>query len=319
MGGRCPECGTPIPVRSKRTLADNLAQAPTRYLRWIALGTALTLIGGVGGMAAMVVIPLSSRMSAVTMVFFALWLAGVWIVTRPHESSLDTTTDFKREGRWSRWGARLTQWGWLPGIALKWASAEVELSALAIGAPPDESLVRGLAIGGWMCFAIGLLGMVWVCVQFASLARWAGNEWAGEWMRGASLGMVAAPPMIAVALLGGSAAFVSVIIGVFGGVILVACAGVLVIGLVQLAGMSIWALQASAETMARDQRLADKREEDAKEFARRADLMTGANPLGVSGRPGKPAPKEADLSPIALEPDRPGANRVIRHERPGGL
>ena len=252
FGGRCPECATPIPIRTRRVLADNLAHAPTWYLRWLAVGSIATVIGGLGGMASLLMVAGEHSLRwGVPFACLLLWAAGVWIVTRPHESSIDQRTDFVREGRLSRWASRLTQWAWAAGVALAWAANEVEHTALMAGTPVDEALVRGLFVGAWVCLGIGLLGLVPVCVQLSSVAQWAGAEWTGEWMRGASIGLVLAFPMIAISMFFGTSAIVTVILGVFGAILAIGSSGLLAVGVVQVAALSLWALRSSSETILR--------------------------------------------------------------------
>ena len=329
MGGRCPECATPIPIRTRRVLADNLAHAPTWYLRWLTAGSISTVIGGLGGMISLLMV--AGQHSWHWIVPFAcliVWAAGVWIVTRPHESSIDQRTDFVRQGRVSRWTARLTQWGWAAGVGLAWAATEVELTALAAGTPVDDALVRGLFVASWVCLGIGVVGLVPVCTQLSALAEWAGAEWTGEWMRGASIALVLAFPMIAASLLMGSTSIVTVVAGVFGVIMAVGAAGLLAVGVVQVAAMSLWAMRASSETIERDQRTADRLDRETKRFVQRtkhigeASPIDAAAPLGIPRGPTRTTPpvgrgQDPDLSPIEMEPDRAVGKKTIRYERPG--
>ena len=340
MGGRCPECGTAIPVYSRRVMSDNLTLAPGAYLRWLAVGAFAGVIGGVGGMASVfATVREHSVRWVVPVACFIVWYVGIWIITRPKQSTVDRRTDFRAYGRASRWGARLTQWGWAVGLAGVWGAKELELTAIATGAKPDEVLITLCLWSGWAALGVALLGLLAVCVQFADLSEWAGNEWTGEWMRGASLGMVVAPPMIAGALLAGSGSFVMVIVGVFGGVILLACGGVLAVGLVQVAAMSIWAIQGSWASMARDGRLVEAAQREAEAFAERNRHVGEVDPLDARSRAqasrpqakGRPAPRAVrpeagpsiaepageSLDPIDLEPERRVGKRTIRYERPG--
>jgi hypothetical protein len=313
-----------VPIGARRVLADNLSHAPSWYLRWLAAGSIATALGSVGAMVSLLLVAGDQGLRrAVPVVCLIAWAAGVWIVTRPHESSLDLRTDFKREGRWSRWASRLTQWGWAAGVALAWASAEVETRALMAGTPVNEELVRGLMIAAWVCLSIGLLGLVPVCAQLAALSEWAGAEWTGEWMRGASIAMLLALPMLGVSIVMGTGSFVTVVVGVFGAILGLGSALVLAVGVVQVAVMSLWALKVARAAIARDIRVADRAARDVKRFAKRAEAIGTVNPLDAGARiqaPRAQGPRtqaEADLSPIALEPERQVGKKTIRYERPG--
>lgn len=315
-----------MPIGARRVLADNLAHAPSWYLRWLAVGSIATALGSVGAMVSLLMFAREQGLARVIPVMCLLaWAAGVWIVTRPHESSLDLRTDFKREGRWSRWGSRLTQWGWAAGVALAWASAEVETRALMAGTPVNEELVRGLLIAAGVCVAIGMLGLVPVCAQLAALSEWAGAEWTGEWMRGASIAMLLGLPMIGVSVVMGEGSFVTVVVGVFGAILGLGASIVLAVGVVQVAIMSLWALKVASAAIERDIRVADRAAEDAKRFVQRARRIGEVNPLDSAtkvDRGPRHARQEAgrqapDLSPIDIEPERTLGKRTIRYERPG--
>ncbi len=329
MGGRCPECATPIPITSRRVLADNLAHAPTWYLRWLTVGSIATVIGGIGGMCSLLMVAGEHSLRwTIPFACLILWTVGVWIVTRPHESSIDQRTDFVREGRLSRWASRLTQWGWAAGVALAWTATEVELTAIMAGAPVDADLVRGLFVASWVCLGIGLLGLVPVCVQLSSVAQWAGADWTGEWMRGASIGLVLAFPMIAVSMFFGTASIVTVILGVFGAILAIGSSGLLAVGVVQVAALSFEALRSSSETINRDHRAADRVQRESERFLERTKHIGEASPIDATSRlrtalkPGRDVPpvgsgNNQDLAAIPIEPDRAVGRKTIRYERPG--
>jgi hypothetical protein len=298
-------------------LGENIALAPAPYLRWLAVGAVSAMIGGLGAMASMFAVArVHSNAWAVPAACFILWYVGVWIVTRPHESTTDIITDFAAEGRVSRWASRLTQWGWAVAVGLVWGSTEVELRALAAGAPVDADLVRTLLWGGIACAAVALLGLVPVCSQLAALAERAGSAWTGEWMRGAAIGLVIGIPMVASGVAAGSTSFVLVVVAVFGGVLLIASAGLLAITLIQAAGFTLWALKASAATMQRDDRLAERAQRDAERFLERTRHVGEATPIDAKARVTRHAAPHA-TEPVELAPERTIGKRTIRYERPG--
>lgn len=321
QGGRCPECGTAIPVYSRRTLlGENIALAPASYLRWLAIGAVSAMLGGLGAMASMFSVARShSNAWAIPAACFVLWYVGVWIVTRPHESTTDVTTDFDAEGKVSRWASRLTQWGWAAAVGLVWGSTEVELRALAAGTPVDADLVRNLLWAGIVCAGIALVGLVPVCTQLADLSARAGSEWTGEWMRGAAIGLVLGIPMVAVGVAAGPTFFVLVVLAVFGGVLLLASAGILAISLVQVAGFTLWALKASNATIERDERLAERAHREAERFLERTRRIGEATPIDSRTRVTRhPGPNAAtSVEPVELAPERTVGKRTIRYERPG--
>ncbi|MEK6700858.1 MAG: hypothetical protein AABZ53_01220 [Planctomycetota bacterium] len=299
-GGRCPECGIAIPLSAGRyaALDDNIVLAPTSYLRILALGSVgLAIFGAAGLWLGLLSIRAPSRLTLIAAAVFCGWAASVWVVCMPKRSQLSPRGG-DPEGKVSRWAARISQAAWPVGMGLIYLAEHVSFQIIVSGGIPGAE-VQAIRIGGWVCIAAGLVGLVPLCMHLASIAEWAGCGDMGERLRAASFGLVIGPPVVLAAMIAGPKAFAMVIIGCFAGFILLASVGVTVAGVLQMASISLWALNNSANTIDRDRRVNERRKREAEEMADRSAKVSAISPLGHNSRPSKPAaaPKPSPNGP----------------------
>jgi hypothetical protein len=314
-GGRCPECGTPISFRARRhRLEENLTDAPPRYLRDLAVGCwllfggaiAVTLMSAVGRTAPG---DISAGIEAGTGL---MWMAGVWIVTRPRQTATRTRGELSAEWRRTRWVVRFSQAGWALAGGAACAAFITERAAInaAITAltpyvvPSQVKGLRGLAGLGTF---VGIVGLAPLCVMLADLADWAGNSTLAERFRtsawAVTLGAVTVALAVPIALAKKTGMFGPVALTIYG-LSLLGCVGfalgllMLLLSLAQLAGMSLWAIHSAGTRAESARRIAERRERHIDELAERS-ARAGASPVAEAPR----APTPADSSIYALAPE----------------
>jgi len=325
-GGRCPECGTPIAYRARRhRFDDQLTDAYPHYLKTLALGCWLMFAGALStGLLLMVARATSEpALAAAAGVAGMVWWVGVWIVTRPRETSAVPRTELEREWLRCRWVARLSQIGWaVAGVGMCGTiiTTRAAIAAAVMNVLPytPTAAVRSFesitALGNFA----GLLGLVPLCIFVASLADWAGHSLLGDRFRTSAylvtIGTLAAvltlPVLVAKkATLFGPAAFVAYTIAILGWLAFVLGMGMLLLSLARLASMSLWAINNAQTRAESERRIAERHHQFHDEIAARsakAGVSTApppANPVQGSGAGGAPI---ADDRPIyALEPEPP--------------
>lgn len=292
-GNPCPECGAPIAVRPKGIVAgDNLVAAPVSYLRVLAVGGMLAALGYFASVisGAMAVSATGARrrvVLAALLVSLLVWLAGVWVVTRPRRFGFVDTAGEDGDRLVMRWVARVSQAGWLMGVvALLVFERERTLAIVAAG--PMSELGVWARVSMWAAFAVGLVGLVPYSVMVHDLAEWAGDTSMGDRCRAASFGVIAC--LLAT---GACAAFYGragpldfplVVIGVLGAVALFFAALVLMLSMLQLAMMGLFALSHSAESIERDKRMAERSKREAAAMERRHPRGPAVSPLEPPAR-----------------------------------
>lgn len=285
-GGRCPECGTAIPLTGGRYAAmdDNIVLAPTSYLRLLALSSVgLALFGAAGLWMGLLSIREPSRFKLIPAGVFCGWALAVWFVCNPKRSQLSPRSG-DPQGKVSRWAARISQGAWPVGMGLIYLAEYVSFQIIVTGGMPGAE-VQAIRIAGWVCIAAGLVGLVPLCMHLANIAEWAGCGDMGERLRAASFGLVLGPPVVLAAMIAGAKAFAMVIVGCFAGFILLVSVGVTVAGVLQMAVISVWALNNSGNTIERDRRVNERRKRAADEMAERAAKVSGS-PLGRPSKSG---------------------------------
>ncbi len=325
-GGRCPECGTPIAYRARRhRLEDNLTDAFPHYLKTLAIGCWLMFAGALlTGCLLMVVRavrePALGAAAGITGVF---WWLGVWIVTRPRETSAVPRTELENEWLRCRWAARLTQIGWsVAGLGacgtILSSRAAMAAAAMAVLPYTPTATVRAFESITYLGHFAGLVGLVPLCIVVANLADWAGHSALGDRFRYSAylvtFGTIAAALTLPVVMarktaLFGPAAFTAFTIAGFGWLSFAVGMLLLLFALARLAGMSLWAIH-NAETRAEsDRRIAIRQHEFAEELAARS-AKAGATPAPppvnpVQGHGTRAKPGHDDRPIYALEPEEP--------------
>ncbi len=288
-GGRCPECGTAIAMNAGKYAAfdDNIVMAPTAYLRVLAVGSVGLAIFGAGGLSlGLMSIREPSRLTLVAAGVFVGWAAAVWIVCMPRRSAL-TPRGGDPTGKLVRWGARVSQGMWPMGMGLIYLAEYVSFRVIVAGGVPGNE-VEAIRIAGWVCIAVGLLGLMPLCMHVASIAEWAGCGDMGEKLRAASIGLVVCPPVVLAAMIAGPKAFAMVVVGGFAGLILLFSVGFAVAGMLQMASITLWALNNSANTIERDRRVSERRQQDADRMTERVAAVASSSPLGLEAKRPKP-------------------------------
>jgi hypothetical protein len=259
--GNCPECGRPIRKTYVAQFADQMTSAPAAWVGRYRLGTKLLCFGawlmafgllawGVFGQIALV---------AGAFVGSLAWVAGTFITTRPRPRTLRMEVDPTREWRrWRAW-ARVSQPGWLIGLA--------GLLAIQANGWYTPQAIAPVSI----CILVGIVGWWPLMLMQSNLAYWASDSELADRLRNCSwasaLGM------------GIGAAMVGIVGGLNGGlpdrfVVLGYFASGLVLGvwvllgvfslwytlstLWQLARLGVWVTLAQTNVAMRDERLREQ-------------------------------------------------------------
>lgn len=273
----CPECGAPIRSRRSRSrFADNLTDAPLEYLRWLTLGFLLMsvsiLVGSItvayqlfarGG------VPLIPPAVAhgLTLVAALAWLPGVWITTRRRPIGEHTTHDPILDH------ARLRS-------VIRWLQLAAPVSAaMAITSAyvPLPGSVPVFMIGAAVLGAVSLLAMVPLCVYLSSLTDWAGDSGIGERLRGAAWALAIFGPVTAGSIVLSSVAGVFKIAAGWGAIFIVIGAALFSWSILQLAGLSQWAVRNHISGAERDSRMAERERRERMEREERIDSMNDAS------------------------------------------
>ncbi len=304
----CPECGAPIRTRGTRSrFADNLTDAPLEYLRWLTLGFVLLsvsiLVGAIaaayqlfaGGGAAL--IP-TAVLHALVLLAALVWLPGVWITTikravgehTAHDPILDLAV-LRSAIRWSQLAAPVSA-----GLVITGAYV------------PSAGAAQAILIGAGLLGAVSLLAMVPLCVYLSSLADWAGDSGIGERLRGAAWSLAIFGPLTAVAILLSGAAGVFAIAAGWGSLFVLLGAALFSWSILQLAGLSQWAVRNHITGAERDSRMAERERRERTERESRIESMNSAS----TAMRAEAEARVPDDAPIELG-ESEGGGREIRH------
>lgn len=259
--GRCPECGTPVRRRQEpgARARANLTDAPLPYLRRLRRAVAgLALLGiGNGALQAVTVFAKTPPLAWLTILAGLAWAAAVVFATGPRPFRKTMRVNPARELHSTRTAARLTQLAW----PLHGAAVLLMLRPTALGIPA----VGALRLSAHALQLVGVLGMAPLCLWLAHLADWAQHTGLGGRLRVSAVligggGAVFTVSLAATAALAGTrfAAPASILTGLAmlayeGGLI------VFVVAQVQLAGMIHMAVGNATATIARDQRVLERK------------------------------------------------------------
>jgi predicted Zn-ribbon and HTH transcriptional regulator len=266
-GCRCPECGFAAARGGVLQTRDNLLYAPLAYLKVLQAGAMLMALGVVGSgiLAAANFVDLSGTFrNPVRLGTAAAWIAGVWILTAPRQVSDRTPVNPREEWKRLRWVNRGTQACWLLGAVAAIAAARLAPITPAFrttGPHPMEVVAELLAV-------IGLFGLVPLAIQIADLAEWGADTGLASRLRGSAWGLMVFGAFVHAGaygpeLLGPFAFFLLVPMLISGGLWMIS---LLALGysVLQLASMTRWAIINSDHLAARDQRLLERQERDAR-------------------------------------------------------
>lgn len=261
-GGKCPECGTPIRVRSRTGVQprDNLADAPVAYLDRLrtslialaVLGVANAVLQGISYVRAFDLLPLFMATGG------AAWAIVVIPATPPRPFVEGMRGRPADELPRARLAARVTQWAWcLQGLL--YAAMVVKTNAAA---PAAADYFRRAALGAQL---VGLVGFAPLCLWFAHLADWAQNTGLAGRLRAASVLVGIGGPVFTLTLWAAMALSGTASGALLGLVALFALFGyeaglvVFIVAQLQLAHMANWALVNAKATIDRDLRVLERR------------------------------------------------------------
>jgi len=293
----CPECGTtnarPVLDRKRGTGAS---RAPVAYLRrlsrWLGACAAAFFVYLIfATIAGFYEHPVTLGLE-----FLAIggWVASLWMVTKPKPDRFESTTvDAFDDPRW-RWASVGTQ-----------ACHLVVASAYILAIIPAFSSVKGLLDILMRVFdTIAFLGFVPVCVQFAALANWMGDDSAEKrcqttaWLLAVGGVGLLVMPIMATILPVFTLLYVLLIFGILVGVIM------LCVTLIGLAKAANWAVHnakhksvVSGRRAVVDQQRALKADAKLQERLNQIDKPQGQPRAGRSAPPkDAPVPKSHNIT-----------------------
>lgn len=274
VGDRCPECGQPITGKHGHIrFANDLTQAPVHYLKRLAMGAKLMVVG-------IMLVPLASLSlffqyllaAAVTLVIAAsCWLAGVRIITAPRVFSRPVTFDPQKEWARLRIVNRAIQSSWLLGAVL----------SLQLVFLPNPIAVVGMLV----FFMIGFLSFIPLSVQIADLATWGQHSGLRDRIRASAWGVSFGGAIIILAVmtyanLGGLGKVITFFaLLVFAAT--VACLLMFIVSIMQLAILCGWAVRNSYHQLSVDRRAADRLRAQGQKLVTAQDpnSSAGARPM----------------------------------------
>ena len=281
----CPECGTRIPAARYVRFADNLSDAPRRYLWTLLAGLALMGVGALGliafwiarvGVGAGWIGPgLSVAVGQALMLgAAAAWTGGAWLVLSGRPKLERTAPDGVLDWSCLRLVTRALQCGVLVGVVC--AVAGYHLTPAAAAAPTLATRTAYLlsSIG----VLIWLVGLFPFGVYVSALSDWAGDDTHAGWMRGWAGGVALATVVLVVSFVLGW----GVLTG-WAAAALVVSLACFALGIVRLIPTTAWAIANSHSGESRDQRVAMRRARHADEMARRSSGASGGMPAVAGG------------------------------------
>ncbi|GAB4383210.1 MAG: hypothetical protein Kow0022_02470 [Phycisphaerales bacterium] len=250
---------------------DNLVDAPLEYLRLLRTGlfmlSASILLGFAAGLASLWhggrLLPL------VGIVCAPLWLAGAWLTTSPRPTDPETIPDPALDDAALRRLIRAAQSVVLLGSGLLFAGRLVAW----FGGAGTAFLVPWLYGCGVGMLLLSVPALIPFGIYLAALSDWAGHGPVSMQFRFASItialcgsiGLILCIPVIRDPAGSG----VTALVAVWSGVLTILGTGYFLVLVVRLANTARWAVCNALEAMARDARLAERRERQAEAMASR--------------------------------------------------
>jgi len=318
---RCPECGTPIPI--KKASVGSMTEAPVPYLEQLAMHAALLCSCGLGVLFLSIGFIPWVKSLGVLVGLLAITAAaafgfgyGVHGVTRPRQFGSPTSVNPLEEWRTLRTVCRSTQWLWGVTFVFLFAAGTVQLGAVAMaakmapaGGPAPVIPVQPLALvlaGTGGVTAIGAFGgLIALAIYLALLADWANDISLAMRLRLAPFMLLLSVPVGT--LLGflvllwrptARVVFMVPLYVIVGGAFLI-CLGMVVVPVIQFSLMCSWAKRNVDATLDRDRRASSN-------IVRRIeDAQVKASPKSGAGRP-------------VVMPSRPQGNYLPKGESETG-
>ena len=311
IGGKCPECGTPI-IRSGQRFADNLTDAPIDYLRHLALACAVLAASWLFIVGAAIATNARPVFGTVILAGASLfWWLGTMMITVPRKKGDHTLPDVILDSPRLRLAIRITSSAW-PLFA-----ASLLLTLVLGGTAPSVSFVAMITI-----FAVAsLISLVPLCAYLMGFADWSGDDglstrfniagWAIAvfgtfWFVGTIVGQL--NPNIVVGFFRLGSVFAT-------GLVIIALL-LLLLCLFQLANNARWAMTNNVATAERDERVAERRAQRMAEIAdhqydapqmgdhdAKSRIAQDDSPIPLSDPEIRPAPVEHDPIPLAGDDD----------------
>ncbi len=318
MGGKCPECGTIIALpRSSATRDDHMTDAPIPYLKGMAAGYFMMMLGGVG----MIVFSMLAKNNAEPWYLIAgtlaagSWWAGVFVVTQPRRSAVRPYAEMVQEWMRTRMTNRVSQALWPLAFAVGATSMFVHQAAITAAMASPTAPVGGLSVtpGGvialyslaGLCVLGASLGLVPLCVQLSDIADWSGDTGLGNRLRVAAWGLAFGIPTVTftplLASLNGVPQAILVVLNIMFAlsiITLVGCSLVFLTCLFSQCSMAFWAVRNSITGRERDIRVATRKAERYDEIVSRQ----------MANAPVDPPARLDDTPPISNSP-RPSGIR----------
>jgi len=256
-GDRCPECGTTIaPRRPSKRSQDNLTDAPMDYLRTLRRACLMMGVGAFGSIVgpALTLWRFDAGQSF-TLGMELLWLAGVFIATRPRRSAVVPAEETRAERRVLRPVVRASQSCWALYTVAEWAAHSGGGGGVAVMIFDVASWVLGMAAA---------FGLVPLAVLLTDLADWSHNDdlngklWFSAWSITVGGGVVVLSPFLFMMSEPMSLAGFVAIGRFFAVVLLVVGYLVFLAALIELANTAQWAIRNAHRLQARHQRAAER-------------------------------------------------------------
>ncbi len=270
-GGPCPECGIAIKGdRSHRRLGDTITDAPASYLNFLAMSCWMALATSVTSIGTYVVSTWMDEELAVQFIWLICcmcWAGTVFLLTADRRSLVVDPAELKAEWRRSRWVARFTQVGWVGAAGLSTMKLAVLMGAnpgirVFPGWPVVPASVGIMEIGIALCFLAGLTGLGFLCFHLASLAYWARDEALEMRLRTCAYFLCGGVPLLIGSFqfsnVGGGIGFAA--FGLFLVMLFLVGGGwvMFLVGLGQLAMLSVNAVKSAEAEADRDMRMMEK-------------------------------------------------------------
>jgi hypothetical protein len=176
--GKCPECGTSIRRRTRRTSGTMSEEAPTRFVRRLYYGFLLASLGTVGSVF--------FSLFGLMVLASPLWVAGIWLITTERPNRGTIVPDKVLDNDQIRLTVRLVSIAWvIYGLSIY---AIIMVTSRAVGAPSPGMMIP-LSITHFVFGAIAWLGLIPTCIYFAELAYWASHDHIAERLRSSAWAM----------------------------------------------------------------------------------------------------------------------------------
>lgn len=286
IGGRCPECGTPITTGASSRFSSTMADAPVPYLARLHSGAVIMGLGGAALLVSLAILIIILAMRgpsliapAIVLLPAILWLVGIWIVTEPCEDGTKEGLAGRGTWAWIRLASRATQSAWILSMLLLflggaiYAQAQTAFAAKVAANPGAFPLAAIAPITGaarW-CVAlatlsaiVALVGLAPLAIHLARMADWAHDSALASRLRMAPFLVVIAAPFGIAALVAipflraGITGFLAVPIGGLSVMIFLGCVAVCIFAFAQFITLCGWSHTTALTRINRDSRMSDR-------------------------------------------------------------